>query len=136
MRIQQSPNLTPKPLPRGKTPDPPQPPEHPVRDALVHIGREASREAIVGAALAGLVMVGDATGHPVLGRAAALGVGAFRGVVTYGDSAEKALGSGIAGKALAGTLGMGTALLCAGSGNMMQGIAAGALIGVIQSPKS
>lgn len=134
MRIQQSPNPTPQPLPRLKNPDPE--PEHPLRDAFVHIGREASREAIVGAALAGVVMVGDATGHPLLGRAAALGLGAFRGVAYYGDSAEAASGHRIAGKVLAGTLGMGTALLCAGSGNVFQGMGVGALIGVIQSPKT
>ena len=133
MRIQQAPNHpTPKPLPRQKAPEP----EHPLRDALVHVGREASREAIVGAALASVVMVGDSLGHPLLGRAAALGLGAFRGVAFYGDSAEAGLGNRVAGKVLAGTLGAGTALLCAGTGNIFQGMGVGAMIGIIQSPKT
>jgi len=37
---------------------------------------------------------------------------------------------------VAGTLGAGTAMLCAGTGNILQGIAVGGLIGVIQSPKT
>lgn len=138
VRIQESP----KPNP-GRLPEKPKPAEKPeqfareaVRDAFVHVGKEASREAIVGATLAGVVLVGDSCGHPLLGRAAALGLGALRGVAFYGDNAKAALGSSWAGNVVAGTLGAGTAMLCAGTGNILQGIAVGGLIGVIQSPKT
>ena len=104
-------------------------------DAFIEIGREASREAIVGAAMAGLVVVGQSLGSRELGIVAALDLGDWRGLVTYGGPAEAALQNKGLGKMLAATLGMSTAALCSVNGNLIQGVAVGALLGVVQAAR-
>lgn len=123
---------------RLSSPQGPTPPEPPSgwQDAFVHVGREVSQEAIVGIAMAGLVAAGDSLGQPLAGRALVAGLGAARGYFKYRETATAALGNSLAGKGLALTLGASTALLTGVSGNVLYGAGAGALLGLVQAPRS
>lgn len=108
----------------------------PLKEAVVHIGREVSQEAIIGVAYAGTVMVGDSLGLGSLARAGVGLVGGLRGLHKYSETATAALDSQVGGKALAFTLGASTALLAGMSGNVLTGAAVGAGLGLVQAPKS
>lgn len=135
MKIQALPSAPPIRLSGPQGPPPPEPPTG-WTDAFVHVGREVSQEAIVGIALAGLVAAGDSLGQPLAGRALVAGLGAARGYFKYRETASAALGNSLAGKGLAMTLGASTALLTGASGNVLYGAGAGALLGLVQAPRS
>lgn len=135
MKIQQFAPTLPTRLSSPQEPPPPEEPT-PWKDAFVHVGREVSQEAIVGIAMAGLVAVGDALGHPLAGRAVVAGLGAARGYGKYQATASAALGHPVAGTGLALTLGAGTALMAGASGNVLYGAGMGALLGLIQAPRT
>lgn len=136
MKIQQFSPTLPTRLSSPQEPPPPEQPSSSWKDAFVHVGREVSQEAIVGIAMAGLVAAGDSLGHPLAGRVVVAGLGAARGYVKYRETASAALGHPMAGTGLALTLGAGTALMTGASGNVLYGAGMGALLGLIQAPKS
>lgn len=135
MKIQTQLPRVPAKLVKPEGPQDPQPPT-PLKDALVHIGKEVSQEAIVGVALAGMVCVGDSLGYGGLSRAAVLALGAARGLYKYQDTASAAMQNRTLGTALAVTLGAGTAMLAGFSGNVLAGAACGGVLGLVQAPKS
>jgi len=117
---------------------PPQKPQQPggLRPAIHHICKEVVSEAFVGAAYAGVAMLGDSLGHPLLGRAAVAALGAVRGVSQYRETATAALADKTLGTALALTLGASTASLAGFSGNVMIGAAVGGMLGLVKAPRS
>jgi hypothetical protein len=116
-----------------------------LKSALVKIGRQVSKGALLGFGVA-LATAGAATIAPMAGLAVAgtlMAAGAVSASATYGDSMAQLTGSKTLGKVVAGIAGAGMVALCAGTGpissvvtHSLKGLGMGALFGLITAPKS